>query len=77
MPNGTVARADRRRWVSPRFKHRLAVRVAGFGLVVVAAICLAFGPIGIGVGLALLVGLGGFVYFRRQRRATGIWVDRP
>jgi Flp pilus assembly protein TadB len=68
MGTGTVSRADRRRFVSPWFKHRMAARFVFAGLVVAGAVCLAFGTVGVVIGAVVLAAAGVGIYVRRTRR---------
>jgi ABC-type tungstate transport system substrate-binding protein len=68
MATGTVSRANRRRIVSPWFKRQMVTRISLVGLAVLAAACLAFGAVGIGIGVAVLIGGGALAYVRRRRR---------
>jgi hypothetical protein len=43
-------------------------RLAFIGLVVLAAVCLAFGPVGIGIGVVLLAGVGVLISLHRRRQ---------
>jgi hypothetical protein len=45
-------------------------RLVFTGLVVLAAVCLAFGAVGIGVGVVLLAGVGVLIYLDRRRQGT-------
>lgn len=73
MGTGTVSRADRRRFVSPWFKHRMAARLVLAGLVVAGAVCLAFGAVGVVIGAVVLAAAGVGIYLRRTRR----WRSKP
>ncbi len=68
MATGAVSRANRRRIVSPWFKRQMLARIALVGFVALAAVCLAFGAVGVAVGAAVLVGVAGMVRSRRLRR---------
>ncbi len=68
MGTGAVSRSDRRRFVSPWFKHRIAARLALTGLVVAGAVCLAFGTVGIVIGTVVLAAAGVGIYVQRTRR---------
>jgi len=59
---------DRRQFVSRRFKRQIAVRLTAVGLLVLAAVCLAFGAVGIGVGIGALTGIAVLIYVQRRRR---------
>jgi anti-sigma factor RsiW len=59
---------DRRMVVSRSFKRRLVARLAVAGLVVFAAVCVAYGAVGVGVGAVILVGAAVFVRIERRRR---------
>jgi hypothetical protein len=65
---GTVSRADRRRFLSPWFKHRMAARLVLTGLVIAGAVCLAFGTVGVVIGGVVLAAAGVGIYVRRTRR---------
>jgi hypothetical protein len=79
MPNSLAARSDRRRLVSSSFKRQIGVRVMVTGLIVFAAVCAAFGAVGIGIGIAVLVTGGVVLYFegRRRWRHKGGVADKP
>jgi hypothetical protein len=68
----TVAREDRRPLVSRWFKRQMAARLSVVGLIVVAAVCLAFGAVGVGVGLGVLAGLGVLIYLHQRRKWAGL-----
>jgi len=54
--------------VSSSFKRRIAVRVVVAGSIVFAAVCAAFGAVGIGVGILVVVGGAVILHFERRRR---------
>ena len=60
---------DRRRIASPRLKRRLMARMAFTGLIVLVAVSLAFGPVGIGLGVALVAGIGVLIHLARRRQS--------
>lgn len=68
MATRTLSRANRRRIVSPWFERQMLARISFVGLVVFVAMCLAFGAVGIGIGVAVLIGGGALEYVRRKRR---------
>ena len=61
------SRSDRGQMVSPWFRQRLASLLIFSGLIVLAVVCLTFGPLGIGVGVVLLVGMGPLLHAHRRR----------
>jgi hypothetical protein len=65
--------------VSSSFKRRIAVRVMVTGVIVVAAVCAAFGAVGIGVGIVVVVAGAVVVHFERRRRwrNQGVGPDQP
>jgi hypothetical protein len=68
VPSSVVARSDRRRLVSSSFKRRIAVRLAVAGAIVFAAVCAAFGAVGIGIGIVVVVAGAVVFHFERRRR---------
>ena len=60
--------ADRRRLVSPWFKRRMTTRVVATGLIVLVALCLAFGDAGIAAGVVVVAGIAAAVFLQRRRR---------
>ena len=59
--------ADRRRFFSPWFKRRMTARVVATGFVVLAAVCVALGEVGIAAG-AVVVGIAAVVSLQRRWR---------
>jgi hypothetical protein len=66
FPTGNTP--DRRRIASPWFKRRIAARFIVTGVVVFAAVCIAFGGVGIGVGVVVLAGVGVLLHLERKRQ---------
>jgi F0F1-type ATP synthase membrane subunit c/vacuolar-type H+-ATPase subunit K len=46
-------------------------RLVIMGLIVFAAVCLAFGAVGVGIGIGMLAGIAVLLYLRRRRT----WVE--
>jgi hypothetical protein len=59
---------DRRRFVSRWFKHQIAVRLTVVGSIVLAAVCLAFGSVGVAAGIGVLTGMAVVIHLRRRRK---------
>jgi hypothetical protein len=71
--------ADRRRFVSPWFKRQIASRIVLTGIIVLGAVCLAFGAVGVGIGVGALAGIVVLVLSVRRRRweESGRIPDKP
>ena len=65
--------------MSSSFKRRIAVRLLVAGSIVFAAVCAAFGAVGIGIGIVVVVAGAVIFHFERRRRwkQQGATPDRP